>query len=659
MVENLSRIYIEQKTQMEALEAAIDDLIESSTPLTYRSTTRPNQVTLEAWWVAQGKTLPIPPQTRIYWHDTYRLRALFRTTKDFFAPLVKDQPYTAPAGTKLDTYFRTWAIDRTHFIFTGVQATSLNLMQGIHLHMDQSAKALTGSSNLPVIAYDPVNREVITLSNIGTAIDLFRVNLDTGVNTDLGLDYTVSGPPYLAYPAIQTADRTVYTINNDRELKRRTNAGTITTLVDLDTLSTDFPFRLEYDATTNKIIVFFCAASGNTSVWRLNSDGTGGVVMVASQAFGGGWAESVQIGTVSTARTYRYWGAEVRNGKLYVPETGLTALNVNRRRRIDIATNTYEETELFDFGAARAHLENAVKEATAIRELDRIETLDAAVLGVAAATQNTGNHRAAPTRYWGVDYYSGLLTKLVDIQRLPDDDGWLLTYWNTWGPGPTLDSSHSLGNYFATSVLPDDGNSGQLKPVTQYGDGLPDYVILKSYTAETSMNSVTLEWGNLGLNLEDFDLIEISFDSGLSATDTISVRFNGVVGAYTQGLWRLSAATNTYSSAAGGTSIVVPSVAQAATTGGRYKITARRKQDGSFPTQIEGFLTSGVTTTLTNSVLGGVNNQGTNAEITSVTIFTTAGTAQWTAGAQFEVAAIRTKSRYFRTGRFDGPYLVS
>jgi hypothetical protein len=657
----LSQNFEEQKEQMEALAAAVDSLIDISAPLTYRSATHPNQVVLESWWTGLGNTLPIPPQQEIYWHDTFTLRSLHSTMKDYFVPVHSVRPYKLTSGAAVaKTESAIFAIDKSHFIFVGA-VTDNEVLTSTHsslnLRLDGSATALLGSGNA-IRDYDPINREALYMQvdGGGEILNFYRLNIDTLVSEDLALDYSIAaaGPPYTLTPVHQMPDRSVLFVNSSGSLAIRAPGGSVTSLVSLAGLSADTLYRIAYDATSDKILLFFVAVSGNTSVIRVNVDGTSPTTLVASAAYAAGMAENVEI-LMATYFAYRHFGAEVRDGNLYVPMSGLTALNLNRRRVIDIATGVETDIETFDFGVAAGHLEKAVAQATALRELDRIETLDASIVGVAAASLNTGNHRTQASRYWGVDRYSGLFTKLIDIQRLPDDDGWLVKYWNTWGPGPVIGGGgHTLGNYWSTGVLPDDGSSGKVYPVTEYGDGRGDYVVLASYTAEATTKEVVFDWS--GQDLSDFEYIEVSLDSGLSGTDTISVQLNGVTSSvYSEVYWRLVNVTNTYT-ATGGTAIILPSIAAGAISGGRYKLRDKRTFDTTHM-QIEGFLSSGITTTLTSSLIGAVD-VNIVGEWTSVRIFVTGGVQSFLAGSQFEVTAYRSKSRRRQGADYYGPYVV-
>lgn len=643
----------EQKAQMEALANNIDALIDLNQAETYRSTTLPTQGALEAWWLSLGNTLPIPPQRDIYWHDTRILRSLHSTMKDFYAPVMAQPAYLNTLGSDKDVRcVFLEPIDAQHSVYSGTTqpitgTSSVQPVKTVKLYMDGTASLI---GTFTALDYDPINREIIYASSN----NLRRIHIDTLVDTSLVAPVSASG----LYVAHQRPDKVVYYCDFDGILRQRDAGGSITTIVTLNTILTGTVYAIRYDVLTDKILLFYYnSVNGHTGVMRINATGAiTATAMVALSAYGAGIAALHSIPIGGGLEYFYSHGFEVRDGILYVPEVGLSALNVNTRRRIDIATNTVLGTETFDFGEAKSVLDTAVQEATALRDLDDVEVTEGIFFG---STPSTGNHRTQASRYYGVQHLSGLFTKLIDIQRLPSDDGWYIRNWTSWGPGPLLLTSagHTLGNYWSTGVLPDSTISGKIYAISEYGDLKSDYVTLKSVTADSAVKEMSVDWSDL--DMDDFGTIEIEFDSGLSGADTVSVQVNGnTSAAYTQHLFRLNVSTNTYSTAASGTAWLLPSTTIISTMSGRYQILFPMQDLGNVLVgQVHGNTFTGTTTGLINAILGQLSHTLT-APLTSVKIFSTGGVQNFQVGSRLIVRAYRTRSRYNRSGAYYGPIVV-
>lgn len=632
-----SQIASEQKVQMEALAANVDALLAGSTNYTYRSATYPTQVVLEAWWLGMGKTLPIPPQVEIYWHDTYRLRCLLSTLTDYYAPYLTTINTSTVSGTAAGGYMLP--LDELHAVYVGYVQ---NVFGSYKMRPDQSCTLITTQG---IIAIDRVNREAVYAAS-GTNI-LTRINVDTLVTTSLtdNVGPALSGADYRRM--LQRSDRTVlYHVAGTTLLKRKNTNGTTDTVVDYSTFTSQKLGNIRYDTTSGKIILLFYTAltgtSGNvTSAWKIDENGSNPTALISAAAYGAG----LHIETDAT--TIGQIGVEVRGGILYAPVAGSTYLNLSWRRRIDIATGTDLGNERTDFGEAGVQL--AVAESEAV-------TISNSSTALGFGIRRPGQNWTQQSVYYGVNNMAGLLSRPVDLYRYPSGSGWFVRYHNMQNEMYlTVDtaSAPQLG----TASIPTSKSSGRIYKITQYGDGKGDMWMVKNERYDTGVKEINLDWS--AENMAEFGSIVLSFDNGLTgAAENIRIQINGDTTAnYSYAAWRnaVTAVTNTNGSSQ--TYWELAGVNSLTTGGGRYTLSFFMQDEGTAKFGlVEGNTASGITTGLNISHIGDVTHTLT-APITSVKIFLSGSTAVFAAGTQVEVVAYRTKSRYHRTGAAYGPDL--
>ncbi len=593
------------KTQVEELAAAVTAQLAAQSETLITSTSRPSQRSIQ---MLLGQDLVIDPAHRIIWYDGKYMRGEYGTLRDFLAPLTASYKQIPGAVNAIRGMF--WR-SRTRYYMNGSYFTSTTGVYSTRVtsfYLDNMVQDFWPAAAEEVISVNHTTGMVLTVSStnilrIGVVAD--SPGITTATVTNLGA----------ARPAVAVSDNSgnIYFRDtaNPNNVQKRTSGGVVSTIY---TGFADLA-DIQWDATTNLLILFRNVSPvPASSAYTLTTAGASLTLLVPSGDYAAGHILS----------GWRYVGAQVKAGFLYVPVPGSRYLLT--RRKYNIALATYVEEE-FDFGPAKGALSEVSKEAQFIIENSQ-----------GAYTQQRA--------YWGAEFFAYPFERLLDALRSPDDTAWMIMYET--GPLTALPGA-SQG--WAWAVLPDNGVSGQIYPVTEQIDPRGDTFLVKELIYDVATKEMTLDWSDV--DLTDFETIVISFDNGLTtATETIRVQLNGDTGAhYDLTFYRAAVAVVTNTTATAAAYWDLYGVNTTTVLGGKYHLTfVDHVYAGPNVSMIlEGVTATGIASGNVNSVLGmgrWVNPAMTATPITSIRIFLSGAAAFFAAGARISVNAYRTGHTY-------------
>lgn len=606
---------IAQQQQMQSLSSDVAYYLAQNKKLVVTANSQPLQVDVQVLHASfAGLGGKFSPDRRFFWIDgAGQIRGELGTMRDYLVPLTaSNKMIPGQVATIRGVFMRTsvrW------FLVGDFYTTTLGTYEVRSRSMYLANDKIENWPSASVEEVVSVNGGASTdqVVTVGSTHILRKGALAATSTSSVVVNVGAARPVV----AILDNNRNIYfrdTANPDN-IQKRTHAGVTSTVYTGFSGVAGGLMNLFYDAQSNKLILINgTGISTTTAAYKMDVNGTNLALLIPAGLFSAG----------RFLAGYRHVGVEVRNGKVYAPVPGSPYLT--RRRVYDILAGTYVE-EAFDYGEAKAALEEVSKEAKLIIENSQ-----------GAMTQQRA--------YWGSDYFAYIFERLIDAVRTPNDDGYLLTYET----GP-LSPAPGAGVGMVWSVLPDDGVSGKIYPQTESIELRGDFAVIKESAYDTAVKEMVLDWSDVAASMAEFGTIAIEFDNGLTtATENIRVQFNGDVSAnYALTTYRGSAAVITPVAAVAQNYWELYGVNTTTVLGGKYCMTFVDyiNAAAAVGAVIEGATAIGVASTNVNSILGvGRYTPGPVLPITSVRIFLSGAVAFFAAGAKVRLVAYRTEGTY-------------
>lgn len=467
-----------------ALAQTIEDVEPYLEPFVLEQGTEPQQTDWEAAWVLAGNSLPIPEDQELYWKAGEVIRGQFGRTNDrFYAIFPSNSVSLAGVVHFAYTKFLGWENEQ-HFLFSGTQLNDAGQYVGLlRAYLDGTLEQVdfTGFSPTTLLGYDESQGKLWYIE--GT--DLKRIDTTTEAITVIANGITVE-PTSIAFDGAGDAFCTI-NIGAGLDVYRWNNTGaTFTSFkasITVNGVGED-PGQV-ICASLNYVVVL----TSVSNYWVQIARAGGAETQIKSNPAGATSDNLPQPNATAWVQTFTGRTLDILS-IVFTELTGTPSIGEWRRTLLwNMATATYTEIEILPYDDFIA---------MCIAEAPNLDPLNYEARRDINYHTLTSAYRKRVASAWEYHNISGIRANILGSRQILETDDGQIFVWSN-------------------------GSSGKIWRLSNWDQEGVDAVVLgvislQGLIGETIGGSDYIRYGGVDISLrpEGFDLIEVSFNSGLS-----------------------------------------------------------------------------------------------------------------------------------------------